>query len=118
YGPRLYPELPEYNIPTVTKVTPIYLNLPELSNATLKGIEWHGYRLGGKASPHPPSPPTAQDWRARPIKKGTTGGAGVFAGVGGADAEGRWKPETTHEYFGIAVDAGYKAGPIWAVKIK
>ena len=119
YGPRLYPELPEYNIPAVTKVTPIYLNLPELSNATLKGIEWHGYRLGGNASLDTPSTATAQDWRAVPIKKEPTSVPGIFkVVVAAADAEGRWKPETTHEYFGIAVDAGYKASPIWAVKIK
>jgi hypothetical protein len=119
YGPRLYPELPEYNIPTVDMVTPIYLNLPELATAPLKGIEWHGYRLGGNASPDRPSTATPADWKAVEIKKEETSVPGVFkVVVVGADAQGRWKPEPAHEYFGIAVDAGYKAGPIWAVKIK
>jgi hypothetical protein len=119
YGPRLYPELPEYNIPAVTKVSPIYVNLPELATATLKGIEWRGYRLGGNASPDTPSTATAQDWKAVPIRKESTSVPGIFeVVVAAADAQGRWKPELDHEYFGIAVDAGYKAGPIWAVKIK
>jgi len=119
YGPRLYPELPEYDIPAVTKVSPIYLNLPELATAPLKGIEWHGYRLGGNASPDTPSTATPQDWKAVPVKKEPTSVPGIFkVVVAAADAQGRWKPETTHEYFGIAVDAGYKAGPVWAVKIK
>ena len=119
YGPRLFPELPEYNIPSVTKVSPIYLNLPELATATLKGIEWHGYRLGGNASPDTPSTATAQDWKAVPLKKEPTNVPGIFKVVAAAaDAQGRWKPESNHEYFGVAVDAGYKAGPIWAVKIK
>jgi len=119
YGPRMYPELPEYDIPAVTKVTPIYLNLPELSTAPLKGIEWHGYRLGGNASPDTPSSATAQDWKAVPIRKEPTNVPGIYkVVVAAADAQGRWKPETSHEYFGIAVDAGYKAAPIWAVRIK
>lgn len=119
YGPRLYPELPEYDIPAVTKVSPIYLNLPELAPATLKGIEWHGYRLGGNASPDSPSTATAQDWRPVPINKESTSVPGMFkVVVAAADAQGRWKPESSHEYFGIAVDAGYKPGPVWAVRIK
>jgi hypothetical protein len=119
YGPRMYPELPEYDIPAVTRVSPIYVNLPELATAKLKGIEWHGYRLGGIASPDTPSTATPQDWKAVPIKKESTSVPGIFkVVVAAADAQGRWKPETNHEYFGIAVDAGYKAGPIWAVKIK
>jgi hypothetical protein len=119
YGPRVYPELPEYDIPAVTRVSTIYLNLPELATATLKGIEWHGYRLGGNASPDTPSSATPQDWKAVPIKRESTSVPGVFTVVvAAADAQGRWKPESSHEYFGIAVDAGYKAGPIWAVRIK
>jgi len=119
YGPRLYPELPEYDIPAVTKVSPIYVNLPELATATLKGIEWHGYRFGGNASPDTPSTATAQDWKAVPIRKEPTNVPGIFkVVVSAADAQGRWKPESAHEYFGIAVDAGYKTAPIWAVKIK
>lgn len=119
YGPRLYPELPEYNIPAVDMVSPIYLNLPELATAPLKGIEWHGYRLGGNASPDRPSTATPQDWKAVAIRKESTSVPGIFkVVVVGADDKGRWKPESSHEYFGIAVDAGFKAGPIWAVKIK
>ena len=120
YGPRVYPELPEYDIPAVTSISPIYVNnVPELATATLKGIEWHGYRLGGNASPDTPSTATPQDWKAVPITKEPTDVPGVFkVVVSGADAKGRWKPEPAHEYFGIAVDAGYKAASIWAVKIK
>ena len=119
YGPRLYPERPEYDIPSVTKVGPIYVNLPELATATLKGVEWHGYRLGGIASPDTPSTATPQDWKAVPIKKEPTSVPGIFkVVVVAADAKGLWKPELNHEYFGIGVDAGYKAAPIWAVKIK
>jgi hypothetical protein len=119
YGPRIYPELPEYDIPAVTKVGPIYLNLPELATAPLKGIEWHGYRLGGNASPDTPSTASTQDWKAVAIKKESTSVPGIFKiVVAAADAQGRWKPEPGHEYFGVAVDAGYKPAPIWAIKIK
>jgi hypothetical protein len=119
FGPRLYPELPEYDIPSVKIVSPIYLNVPELAGATLKGIEWHGYRLGGNTSPDTPSTATAHDWKAVPITKEPTKVAGIFkVVVAAADAEGRWKPESNHEYFGIGVDAGQKTAPIWAVKIK
>ena len=119
YGPRIYPDLPEYDIPAVKTVSPIYLNLPELAGAPLKGVEWHGYRLGGNASPDTPSTATAQDWKAVPITKEPTDVPGIYkVVVAGADPQGRWKPEPTHEYFGIAVDAGYKPGAIWAVKIK
>jgi len=119
YGPRVYPELAEYNVPSVSRVTPIYLNLPELANVPLKGIEWHGYRLGGNAPPNTPSTATARDWKAVPIKKEPTKVPGIFkVVVAAADAEGRWRPEPQHEYFGIAVDAGFKTGPIWAVRIK
>ena len=119
YGPRVYPELPEYDVPAVTKVSPIYVNLPELATATLKGIEWHGYRLGGNASPDTPSSASPQDWKAVPITKEPTNMPGIFKVVAGAaDAQGRWRPEPAHEYFGIAVDAGYKPVSIWAVKIK
>jgi hypothetical protein len=39
--------------------------------------------------------------------------------VGKADPRtGRWKPEISHEYFGLTVDEGYKPSPIWAVRIK
>ncbi|HEY2433147.1 MAG TPA: hypothetical protein VGI12_10785 [Vicinamibacterales bacterium] len=119
YGPRLYPELPEYSVPSVARVSPIYLNLPELATAPLKGLEWHGYRLGGNASPDTPSTATPQDWKVVPIEKVPTNVPGIFKVlVTAADAQGRWRPESTHEYFGIAVDAGYKASPIWAVKMK
>jgi len=119
YGPRLFPELPEYNIPVVDRVAPIYFNVPELADAQFKGIEWHGYRLGGNASPGSPSTAKPEEWKAIDVVKEPTSTAGVFkVTVKGADAQGRWKPETSHEYFGIAVDGGYKGGPIWAVKIK
>jgi len=119
YGPRMYPELAEYNIPAVARVSPIYVNLPELAEAPLKGVEWHGYRLGGNASPDTPSTAAPQEWKAVPIKKEPTNVPGLFKiVVAAADAQGRWKPEPAHEYFGVAVDAGYKTGPIWAVKIK
>jgi hypothetical protein len=120
YGPRLYPELPEYDIPVVTHVGPIYVNLPEVSVKGLKGIEWHGYRLGGNGSVGSPSTALPQDWKSVPIVTEPAEPAGVFkVVVGAADAKtGRWKPESTHEYFGLAEDGGYKGGPIWAVKIK
>jgi len=120
YGPRLYPELPEYDIPVVTDVGPIYVNLPDVPAASLKGIEWHGYRLGGNASVGSRSTATPQDWKSVAIVTEPTKTAGIFkVVVGSADAKtGRWKPESNHEYFGLTVDAGYKDGPIWAVKIK
>jgi hypothetical protein len=120
YGPRLYPELPEYDIPVVTEVGPIYVNIPELSVNQLKGIEWHGYRLGGNGSVGSPSTATPQDWKLVPIVSEPTKTTGLFKVViGSADAKtGRWKPQSNHEYFGLALDAGYKGGPIWAVKIK
>jgi hypothetical protein len=120
YGPRLYPELPEYDIPVVTDVGPIYVNVPDLPVKNLKGIEWHGYRLGGNAPAGSPSTATPQDWKSVPIVAEPTKTAGLTRiVVGSADAKtGRWKPEASHEYFGLALDAGYKGGPIWAVKIK
>jgi hypothetical protein len=120
YGPRLYPELPEYNIPTVPFVGPIYVNVPDLAVQSLKGIEWHGYRLGGNGSVGSPSTATAEDWKAVPVVVEPTKTAGVFKVVAGAaDAKtGKWKPEPSHEYFGLMIDGGYKGGPVWAVKIK
>src|SRR3954454_19783392 len=108
YGPRIYPELPEYDIPVVTDVGPIYVNVPDLPVQSLKGIEWHGYRLGGNGSVGSPSTATPQDWKAVPIVTEPTQTAGLFkVVVGSADAKtGRWKPETQHEYFGLALDAG------------
>src|SRR6266851_8290606 len=38
YGPRLYPELPDYDIPVVTDVGPMYVNIPDLPVSSLKGI--------------------------------------------------------------------------------
>jgi hypothetical protein len=120
YGPRLYPELPEYDIPVVTDVGPMYVNIPELPVNNLKGIEWHGYRLGGNGSVGSPSTATAQDWKSVPVAVEATKTPGVFkVVVAAADPKtGRWKPESNHEYFGLALDAGYKGGPIWAVKLK
>jgi hypothetical protein len=39
YGPRLYPELPEYDIPVVSYVGPMYVNIPDVPVASLKGID-------------------------------------------------------------------------------
>jgi hypothetical protein len=120
YGPRLYPEIPEYDIPVVTEVGPIYVNIPDLPVTSLKGIEWHGYRLGGNAPVGSRSTAVPQDWKTVPIVTEPTKTPGLFkVVVSSADAKtGRWKPESNHEYFGLTVDAGYKGGAIWAVKIK
>jgi hypothetical protein len=120
YGPRLYPEIPDYDIPLVVDVGPIYVNIPDLPAAKLKGIEWRGYRLGGNASVGSRSTATADDWKAVAIVTEPTKIAGVFkVVVGAADPKsGRWKPEINHEYFGLTVDEGFKPGPIWAVRIK
>jgi hypothetical protein len=120
YGPRLYPDLPEYDIPVVTDVGPMYVNIPDFPVSSLKGIEWHGYRLGGNGSVGSPSTATPQDWRSVPIVTEPTNTVGLFkVVVGAADAKtGRWKPEINHEYFGLTVDGGYKASPVWAVRIK
>lgn len=120
YGPRLYPEIPDYDIPLVVDVGPIFVNIPDLPAAKLKGIEWRGYRLGGNASPDRRSTATPDDWKAVSIVAEPTKTAGlVRVVVATADAKtGRWKPELNHEYFGITVDEGFKPSPIWAVRIK
>jgi hypothetical protein len=120
YGPRLYPEIPDYDIPAMPDVGPIYVNMPDLAVSRLKGIEWHGYRLGGNASVDRPSTATPQDWKTVPIVTEPTKTAGLFkVVVGTADQKtGRWRPEISHEYFGLMVDGGYKPSPIWAVRIK
>ena len=120
YGPRLYPEIPDYDIPLVSDVGPMYVNIPDFPVATLKGIEWHGYRLGGNGSVGSPSTATPQDWKSVRLTIEQTKTPGLFKiVVSTADAStGRWKPETSHEYFGLTVDGGYKGGPVWAVRIK
>lgn len=120
YGPRLYPEIPDYSIPLVIDVSPIYVNIPDFPIATLKGIEWHGYRLGGNGSVGSPSTATAQDWKSIHVTSEQTKIPGLYKiVVSTADAKtGRWKPELNHEYFGITTDGGYKGGPVWAVRIK
>ena len=122
YGPRLFPELPEYDIPVVTFVGPIYINIPDFPVTSLKGIEWHGYRLGGNGSVGSPSTATPQDWKAVNVNVTTEPAKtpAIFkVVVADADARtGRWKPELSHEYFGLTVDGGYKGGPVWAVRIK
>jgi hypothetical protein len=122
YGPRLHPEIPDYDIPVVTDVGPMYVNLPDFPIATVKGIEWHGYRLGGNVSPGSPAPSTAtpQDWKVVPVVTEQTTTPGLFkVVVGKADAStGRWKPELSHEYFGLTVDGGHNGSPVWAVRIK
>lgn len=120
YGPRLFPEIPEDSIPVVTDVGPIYVNIPDVQAASLKGIEWHGYRLGGNAPVGSRSTATPQEWKSVDIVTAPTSTAGIFkVTVAAADATtGRWKPEISHEFFGITVDGGYKPNPIWAVRIK
>ena len=120
YGPRLYPELPDYGIPLVVDVGPIYVNIPDFPVSTLKGIEWHGYRLGGNGSVGSPSTAKPHDWKSVSVVSEPTKVPGLFKiVVATADARtGRWKPELSHEYFGLTVDGGYKGGPIWAVRIK
>lgn len=120
YGPRLFPEIPDYDIPLVVDVGPIFVNIPDLPAAKLKGMEWHGYRLGGNASADVRSTATLDDWKAVGIVTEPTGTPGIFkVVVATADPKtGRWKPEINHEYFGLTVDEGFKPGPIWAVRIK
>ena len=120
YGPRLYPEIPDYDIPLVPDVGPMYVNIPDFPVSSLKGIEWHGYRLGGNASAGSPSTATPQDWKAVKLTTEQTRTPGLFKiVVSAADAgTGRWRPELSHEYFGLTIDGGYKGGPVWAVHIK
>lgn len=122
YGPRLYPEIPDYDIRVVPDVGPMYVNLPDFPVSTVKGIEWHGYRLGGNASPGSSTPSTAtpQDWKYVRVVSEPTKTPGLFKiVVGTADAStGRWKPEINHEYFGLTIDDGQKGSPVWAVRIK
>src|SRR5687768_1084336 len=120
YGPRLYPDLPEYDIPVVPDVGPIYVNIPGLQAATLEGLEWHGYRLGGNAPPGSRSTATMQDWKSVRVTTEETKVPGLFkVVVAAADARtGRWKPELNHEYFGITAGGGNKDKPVWAVRIK
>jgi len=120
YGPRLYPEIPEDSIPVVTDVGPIYVNIPDLQASSLRGIEWHGYRLGGNAPVGSRSTATPQEWKSVEIVAAPTSTPGILkVTVVAADAKtGRWKPEISHEYFGVTVDGGYKPNPIWAVRIK
>lgn len=120
YGPRLFPEIPEYDIPVVTDVGPIYVNLTDVPAAKLIGIEWRGYRLGGNAPPGSRSTATPADWKSVALVSEPTPTAGIVKiVVASADAKtGRWKPELNHEYFGLTVDAGFKESPIWAVKIQ
>jgi hypothetical protein len=120
YGPRLYPDLPEYDIPVVPDVGPIYVNIPGVPVATLEGLEWHGYRLGGNAPPGSRSTATMQDWKSVRVTTEQTTTPGLFkVVVAAADARtGRWKPELSHEYFGITHDGGNKDKPVWAVRIR
>ena len=122
YGPRLYPEIPDYDVAVVTDVGPMYVNIPDFPISAVKGIEWHGYRLGGNASPGSPTRSTAtpQDWKVVPVVTEQTKTPGLFKIlVSKADGStGRWKPELNHEYFGLTVDGGSKGSPVWAVRIK
>jgi hypothetical protein len=121
YGPHMYPELPEYDIPVVSDVGPIYVNIPDFPVAKLKGVEWHGYRLGGNTSAGTPSTATPNEWKFVPvIITAQTTTPGLFKVlVSTADAKtGRWKPELEHEYFGLTIEGGPAGGPVWAVHIK
>ena len=120
YGPRLYPELPEYGIPAVTDVGPIYVNIPDFPVSAVKGIEWHGYRLGGNGSVGSRSTATPQDWKSVQVTTEPTTIPGLFKiVVATADPRtGRWRPEQSHEYFGLTIDGGFKGGAVWAVRIK
>ena len=121
YGPRLFPEIPEDGIPVVTDVGPIYVNIPAVEASSLKGIEWHGYRLGGNAPVGSRSTATPQEWKMVPIVTEPTSTPAIFkVVVAAADPKtGRWKPEISHEYFGLTMEGGYdKPNPIWAVRIK
>jgi hypothetical protein len=120
YGPRLYPDLPDYDIPVVPDVGPFYVNIPDFPVSAVKGIEWHGYRLGGNGSVGSPSTATPQDWKSVAVVAEQTTTPGIVkVVVGSADPKtGRWKPELSHEYFGLTIDGGYKGGPVWAVRIK
>src|SRR5258708_35560939 len=91
---RLYPDLPEYDIPVVTDVGPMYVNIPDFPVSSLKGIEWHGYRLGGNGSIGSPSTATPQGWRFVTVVTEPTNTAGPFkVVVCAADAKtGRWEP--------------------------
>ena len=120
YGPRLYPELPEYGIPAVADVGPIYVNIPDFPVAAVKGIEWHGYRLGGNGSVGSRSTATPQDWKSVQVTTQPTPIPGLSKiVVATADPRtGRWRPEQSHEYFGLTIDGGFKGGAVWAVRIK
>jgi hypothetical protein len=119
-GPHLFPEIPEYDILVVDYVGPMYVNIPEFPIASVKGIEWHGYRLGGNTSVGTPSTATPHDWKSVPVVTGQTKTPGLFKiVVGAADVTtGRWKPEISHEYFGLTIDGGNAGSPVWAVRIK
>jgi hypothetical protein len=120
YGPHLYPELPEYDIPVVGDVGPMYVNIPDFPVSTLKGVEWHGYRLGGNTSAGTPSTATPKEWKFVPVITEQTKTPGLFKVlVSTADAKtGRWKPELEHEYFGLTIEGGIAGSPVWAVHIK
>jgi hypothetical protein len=119
-GPHLFPELPEYNVLVVTDVGPMYVNIPDFPVSTLKGIEWHGYRLGGNTSADRPSTATPQDWKFVPVTTEQTKTPGLLkVVVETADpTTGRWKPELSHEYFGLTIEGGANGNPVWAVRIK
>ena len=119
-GPHLFPEIPEYDVLPVDYVGPMYVNIPEFPVSTVKGMEWHGYRLGGNTSVCTPSTATPHDWKTVPVTTEQTKIAGLFKiVVSAADAStGRWKPELSHEYFGLTTDGGTNGSPVWAVRIR
>lgn len=120
YGPRLYPEIPDYDIPNVPDVGPIYVNIPDFPASTVEGIEWHGYRLGGNTPPGSRSTATAADWKAVKVTTEQTKVPGLIKIlVAAADPKtGHWKPELSHEYFGLTTGASPADRTVWAVRIK
>ena len=71
YGPRVYPELPEYDVPSVTKVSPIYVNLPELATAKVPTAEDVVAPAVGRVAPE----------RLTPVGLGRTRGVAILLQV-------------------------------------
>jgi hypothetical protein len=118
YGPHLYPELPEYDIPVVSDVGPRYVNIPDFPVAKLKGVEWHGYRLGGNTSAGTPSTATPREWKFVPViitAQSTT--PGLFKVLAQLTPKPVTEAELGHEYFGL-IEGGLAGSPVWAVHIK
>jgi hypothetical protein len=57
YGPRLYPEIPDYDIPLVPDVGPMYVNIPDFPVSSLKGSSGTGIGSAGTPPPGVRAPP-------------------------------------------------------------